>query len=75
MKPERDIEKLYTPGEVAALLRVNRKTVANWARAGKIPVRWTVGGHRRYPASFVDASFESLTRAPGGEATAEAEGR
>jgi excisionase family DNA binding protein len=39
---------LMTPGEVAALFRVDPKTVTKWARAGKLsPIR-TLGGHRRY---------------------------
>lgn len=37
-----------TPAEVAALFRVDPKTVTRWADAGKLtPVR-TLGGHRRY---------------------------
>jgi excisionase family DNA binding protein len=36
-----------TPGEVAALFRVDPKTVTKWARRGKLsPIR-TLGGHRR----------------------------
>ena len=35
--------------EVAALLRVSKKTVARWAREGQLPHFRTMGGHRRYP--------------------------
>jgi excisionase family DNA binding protein len=43
---------LMTPAEVAALFRVDPKTVTRWAKQGKLrPVR-TLGGHRRYPADI-----------------------
>ena len=41
-------EDLLTPGGVAALLFVDRKTVTRWAVAGKLPFIRTPGGHRRY---------------------------
>src|SRR3989442_11896188 len=46
-----DDETLLTPSEVAAMFRVNPKTVTRWARAGKISAIRTLGGHRRVPAS------------------------
>ena len=46
---------LLTPGEVAALFRVNPKTVTRWARAGKISTVRTLGGHRRYRRNEVEA--------------------
>src|SRR2546428_6047279 len=42
-----DDDTLLTPSEVAAMFRVNPKTVTRWARAGKISVVRTLGGHRR----------------------------
>jgi excisionase family DNA binding protein len=48
-------EKLYTPGEVAAMFRVDPKTVTRWAKAGLLASIRTPGGHRRYRASVVDA--------------------
>lgn len=48
-------ETLLTSGEVAAIFRVDPKTVARWAKAGKLTSIRTVGGHRRYPKSAVDA--------------------
>jgi len=46
---------LLTPAEVAAAFKVDVKTVARWARAGKLhPVR-TPGGHRRYSRSEIEA--------------------
>ena len=43
-----DTEKLLTPAEVAALFRVDPKTVTRWAKAGKLTSIRTLGGHRRY---------------------------
>ena len=42
-----DDETLLTPSEVAAMFRVNPKTVTRWARAGKISAIRTLGGSRR----------------------------
>ncbi|WP_343994197.1 BldC family transcriptional regulator [Terrabacter terrae] len=39
---------MLTPGEVAALFRVDPKTVTRWAKAGKLTSVRTLGGHRRY---------------------------
>lgn len=46
-------EQLLTPGEVAALFRVDPKTVTRWAKAGKISAIRTLGGHRRFRASEI----------------------
>lgn len=46
---------LLTPAEVAALFRVNPKTVTRWARAGKITAVRTLGGHRRFHAAEIHA--------------------
>ena len=43
-----DGPKLLTPAEVAALFRVDPKTVTRWAKAGKLTSMRTMGGHRRY---------------------------
>lgn len=41
-------KELLTPAEVAAMFRVDPKTVTRWAIEGKLhPIR-TLGGHRRY---------------------------
>ena len=39
---------LLTPGEVAAMFRVDPKTVTRWAQAGKLSAVRTLGGHRRF---------------------------
>ena len=46
-------ERLLTPAEVAALFRVDPKTVTRWAKAGKLNAIRTLGGHRRYRESEV----------------------
>lgn len=51
----RNLEKLLTPREVAALFRVDPKTVARWAQAGKLSYSRTLGGHRRYRESEIRA--------------------
>lgn len=51
----RDSDALLTPAEVAALFRVSPKTVTRWAESGKLPAMRTLGGHRRFRASHVEA--------------------
>ncbi len=46
-------EVLLTPAEVAALFRVDPKTVTRWAKAGKLTAIRPLGGHRRYRQSEV----------------------
>src|SRR5215469_6835809 len=48
-------ERLLTPGEVAALFRVDPKTVTRWAASGRISSIRTPGGHRRFRESEVHA--------------------
>ncbi|KEI45291.1 BldC family transcriptional regulator [Saccharopolyspora rectivirgula] len=54
-------EQLLTPGEVAALFRVDPKTVTRWATAGRIGSIRTPGGHRRFRESEVRALLAELT--------------
>ena len=53
-------EVLLTPAEVAKLFRVDPKTVTRWAKAGKITAIRTLGGHRRYRQSEVQALLKSV---------------
>jgi excisionase family DNA binding protein len=46
-------ERLLTPGEVAVMFRVDPKTVAHWAKTGKVSSIRTPGGHRRYRESEI----------------------
>ena len=53
-------ENLLTPSEVAALFRVDPKTVTRWAKAGKLTSIRTLGGHRRYKESEVKALLKLI---------------
>src|SRR5437870_2995042 len=59
MQP-RDDDALLTPSEVAAMFRVNPKTVTRWARAGKISAIRTLGGHRRFRESEIRRFLEQV---------------
>jgi excisionase family DNA binding protein len=54
-------EALLTPGEVARLFRVDPKTVTRWEKDGRLASVKTLGGHRRYPQTQINA----LLTAPG----------
>ncbi|MDA2807149.1 BldC family transcriptional regulator [Nocardiopsis suaedae] len=54
---------LLTPAEVAAMFRVDPKTVTRWAKAGKLTSVRTLGGHRRYR----EAEVRALLGDPGTE--------
>ncbi len=56
-------DALLTPSEVAAMFRVNPKTVTRWARAGKLNAIRTLGGHRRFKASEIRACLEEMSQA------------
>ena len=60
MNPRIDeAENLLTPSEVAAMFRVDPKTVTRWAKAGKIGSIRTLGGHRRFRESEVRQLLEA----------------
>ena len=48
-------DRLLTSAEVAAMFRVDPKTVLRWASTGRIPSIHTPGGQRRYRDSVVQA--------------------
>lgn len=50
---------LLYPHEVAALFRVDPKTVTRWAQAGKLPSTRTLGGHRRFRRADIEAALEA----------------
>jgi excisionase family DNA binding protein len=56
---------LLTPAEVAAMFRVDPKTVTRWAKAGKLTSIRTLGGHRRYPETEVCDLLGLRRRNPG----------
>ena len=52
---------LLTPAEVAAMVNVDPKTVARWAKDGKLKTACiTPGGHRRY----LEADVRAMTQVP-----------
>ena len=63
--PSRANETLLTPAEVAALFRVDPKTVTRWARSGKLSAIRTLGGHRR----FLESEVLDLMGVPGPRST------
>lgn len=56
---------LLTPAEVAALFRVDPKTVTRWAKTGKLSSIRTIGGHRRYHRDEVVALMQRVPRQRG----------
>ncbi len=60
----REQEVLLTPAEVAALFRVDPKTVTRWAKAGKLTAIRTLGGHRRYRQSEVQSLLKTVPGNP-----------
>ena len=60
MAAQRD-DALLTPAEVAALFRVDPKTVTRWAKAGKLSSIRTLGGHRRYRADEVQKFLDGAS--------------
>jgi excisionase family DNA binding protein len=53
-------DRLLTPGEVATLFRVDRKTVTRWANAGRLAGVRTPGGQWR----FRESDIRELMRQP-----------
>lgn len=55
-----DNEELLTPAEVAQAFAVDVKTVARWAKAGKLSFIMTLGGHRRFKKAEVVALLKRV---------------
>ncbi len=65
MRPDiRPENRLLTPSEVAALFRVDPKTVTRWAQQGKLHSIRTLGGHRRYSEAEIQAFLDDPQRVP-----------
>lgn len=54
-------DKFLTPGEVAAILRVDPRTVTRWAHDGRIAAITTPGGHHRFRESDIRALTNPTT--------------
>ena len=67
--PLPEAEPLLTPREVAALFRVDPKTLVRWVNAGKLTAIRTPGGTRRFREAevraLIDASREGADRTGG----------
>ena len=61
IQPSGSAERYLHGAEVAELLQVSSKTVARWAKDGKLPYARTLGGHRRYPEASIRALVDQLT--------------
>ncbi|MEA2507547.1 MAG: Helix-turn-helix domain [Actinomycetota bacterium] len=46
--------RYVTTGEAARILGKSPKTVARWARNGRLPHIVTLGGHRRFPVAALN---------------------
>lgn len=64
LPPVKARDRLLTPGEVAALFRVDPKTVTRWAAAGRLHSIRTPGGHRRFLESQVRALLDNRKPTP-----------
>src|SRR5688572_27926084 len=62
--------RLLRTREVAQLFQVSERTVAEWARRGRIPSVRTPGGHRLYPAEEVRKLLIASDSRGGGPASA-----
>lgn len=57
-------DQLLHPAEVAAIFRVNPKTVTRWARDGRLPATRTLGGHRRFRVADVRHVLDEMANGP-----------
>ena len=48
MENREQVIRWMRSAQVAVMFGVDRRTVLNWARSGKIRSQLTAGGHRRY---------------------------
>jgi excisionase family DNA binding protein len=49
------MDRLLHPGEIKKIFGVSNRTLRAWADAGKLRSVRTLGGHRRYFASDIEA--------------------
>ena len=61
-RPLPDAESFLHPSHVADLLHVSPKTIARWAKDGRLPDQRTLGGHRRYPEQAIRQLAASLAQ-------------
>lgn len=56
------VRDYLTVSGVADLFHVSAKTVVRWANEGKLPYVATLGGHRRFPRTHIEALAASRVR-------------
>jgi excisionase family DNA binding protein len=59
-RPMPGAEPFLFTSQVADLLHVSPKTIAYWAKNGRLPYQRTLGGHRRYPEPAIRELAASL---------------
>jgi excisionase family DNA binding protein len=55
------LKTLLTTSEVAAMFRVDPKTVTRWNKQGRLEAVRTLGGHRRYHKADIEKILGTLT--------------
>jgi excisionase family DNA binding protein len=61
-RPLPDAEPFLHTSQVADILHVSPKTIARWAKDGRLPHQRTLGGHRRYPEQAIRQVAASLAQ-------------
>jgi excisionase family DNA binding protein len=61
-RPLPDTQAFLYTSQVADQLHVSPKTIARWAKDGRLPFQRTLGGHRRYPEAAIRELAASLAR-------------
>jgi excisionase family DNA binding protein len=61
-RPVPGAEPFLLTHQVADLLHVSPKTIARWAKEGRLPFQRTLGGHRRYPEAAIRELATSLAQ-------------
>jgi excisionase family DNA binding protein len=61
-RPVPDAEPFLSTSQVADILHVSPKTIARWAKDGRLPYQRTLGGHRRYPKHAIRQVAASLAQ-------------
>lgn len=56
--------RMLTPAEVAAIFRVDPRTVVRWANQGRLSSIRTLGGHRRFHAAEIEALLNNTQAEP-----------
>jgi excisionase family DNA binding protein len=61
-RPLPDAESFLHTSQLADILHVSPKTIARWAKDGRLPYQRTLGGHRRYPEQAIRQLAASLAQ-------------